>query len=94
MGMRVANLEEVKPHAGCRQARQQQMAELYKMVPLSFENERLTVAMADPNNLQALDDLRNLLGIRNVQPVLRPPKQIEARSPRPTRTTKKSRSPT
>ena len=34
--------------------------------------------MADPNNLLALDDLRNLLGIRNVTPVLAPPKQIEA----------------
>ena len=33
--------------------------------------------MSDPNNLQAMDDLKNLLGIRNVNPVLAPPKQIE-----------------
>ena len=32
--------------------------------PLTFEDDTLTVAMSDPNNLPALDDLRNLLGIR------------------------------
>ena len=77
-GMRVANLEEVKPHPDAVKQVNKQMAELYKLVPISFENDTLTVALADPNNLQAMDDLRNLLGIRNVQPVLAPPKQIEA----------------
>jgi type IV pilus assembly protein PilB len=33
--------------------------------------------MADPNNLQALDDLRNFLGIQQVEAVLASPKQIE-----------------
>jgi type IV pilus assembly protein PilB len=37
----------------------------------------LTVVMADPNNLQALDDIRNFLGIQQVQAVLAPPKKIE-----------------
>ncbi len=76
-GMRVANLEEAKPHPDAVKLVQKQMAELYKLVPLSFENDVLSVAMADPNNLQAMDDLKNLLGIRNVHPVLAPPKQIE-----------------
>jgi len=77
-GMRVANLEDAKPHPDAVKIVQKQMAELYKLVPLSYENDVLTVAMADPNNLQAMDDLKNLLGIRNVNPVLGPPKQIEA----------------
>jgi type IV pilus assembly protein PilB len=77
-GMRLANLEEAKPNPEAIKLVQKQMAELYKLVPLSFENDTLTVAMADPNNLQAMDDLKNLLGIRNVNPVLAPPKQIEA----------------
>src|SRR5258708_6123168 len=37
----------------------------------------MTVVMADPGNLQALDDLRNFLGIQQVQAVLAPPRQIE-----------------
>jgi type IV pilus assembly protein PilB len=77
-GMRLANLEDAKPNPEAIKLVQKQMAELYKLVPLSFENDTLTVAMADPNNLQAMDDLKNLLGIRNVNPVLAPPKQIEA----------------
>jgi type IV pilus assembly protein PilB len=76
-GMRVASLEDVKPQPEAVKLVQKNMAELYKLVPLSYENDTLTVAMADPNNLQAMDDLRNLLGIRSVSPVLAPTKQIE-----------------
>ncbi len=77
MGMRVVNLDEVKTQPTAMGMVQQQMAELYKMLPLSFENDVLTVVMADPNNLQALDDIRNFLGIQQVQAVLAPPKKIE-----------------
>lgn len=77
-GMRVANLEDVKPEAAAIKIVQKPMAELYKLVPLTYENDVLTVAMSDPNNMQAMDDLRNLLNIKQVSPVLAPPKQIEA----------------
>ena len=40
----------------------QTMCELYKIMPISLVNEVLTVAMADPQNVSALDDLRNFLG--------------------------------
>ena len=76
-GMRVANLEETTPEPAAVKLVAKNMAELYKLVPLTFENDTLTVAMADPNNLMAMDDLRNLLGIRTVTPVLAPPKQIQ-----------------
>jgi type IV pilus assembly protein PilB len=76
-GMRVANLEDVTPSPEAVKLVAKNMAELYKLVPLSFESDTLTVAMSDPNNLMAMDDLRNLLGIRTVTPVLAPPKQIE-----------------
>ncbi|MBX9622192.1 MAG: Flp pilus assembly complex ATPase component TadA [Gemmataceae bacterium] len=76
-GMRVANLEETKPQPAAVKLVQKPMAELYKLVPISFENDTLSVAMADPNNLMAIDDLKNLLGIRNVSPILAPQKQIE-----------------
>jgi type IV pilus assembly protein PilB len=40
----------------------QTMAEIYKIMPISLKNGVLTVAMADPQNVAALDDLRNFLG--------------------------------
>jgi type IV pilus assembly protein PilB len=76
-GMRVANLEDTKPHPDAVKLVAKNMAELYHLVPISYENETLTVAMSDPNNLQAMDDLKNLLGIRQVSPILAPAKQIE-----------------
>jgi type IV pilus assembly protein PilB len=76
-GMRVSTLEDVKPTPESVKIVPQNMAELYKMVPLSFENDTLTVAMSDPNNLQAVDDIKNFLSIRNVQAVLAPPNAVE-----------------
>jgi type IV pilus assembly protein PilB len=76
-GMRVINLEDEKPSPQAITMVQQTMAEVYKILPLKFENGALTVVMADPNNLQALDDLRNFLGIQQVEAVLASPKQIE-----------------
>ncbi|MBD3673012.1 MAG: Flp pilus assembly complex ATPase component TadA [Planctomycetaceae bacterium] len=40
----------------------QTMAEIYKIMPISLKDSTLTVAMAEPQNLEALDDLRNFLG--------------------------------
>jgi len=77
-GMRVANLEDTKPQAAAVKLVMKNIAEMYKLVPLTLENDVLTVAMSDPNNMQAMDDLRNLLNIKQVSPILAPPKQIEA----------------
>jgi len=77
-GMKVSTLEDMKPTADALKAVPQNMAELYKMVPLTFEMDTLTVAMSDPNNLQALDDIRNFLGIRTVNAVLAPAHAVEA----------------
>ena len=71
-GMRVVNLEEIKPTPEAVKLVPENMAEVYKVLPLSFENDTLTVAMSDPNNLPALDDLRNFLGIKQVKAVLAP----------------------
>ncbi len=76
-GMRLVNLEEEKPTPQAIQMVQQTMAEVYKILPMKYENGVLTVAMADPNNLQALDDLRNFIGLGQVEAVLATPKQLE-----------------
>jgi len=78
LGLRVVNLDDTKPQPAAIAVVQQQMAELYKMLPISFENDVLTVAMSDPSNLQALDDIRNFLGIQQVQAALAPAAKIEA----------------
>ncbi len=39
------------------------MATVYKVVPISFRDNVLTVAMAEPQNIAALDDLRNMLNV-------------------------------
>jgi type IV pilus assembly protein PilB len=77
-GMALVNLEEVKPTPEAMKAVPQNMAELYKMLPLKVEADVLTVVMSDPNNLMALDDLRNMLGIRQVVAQLGQVSKIEA----------------
>ena len=61
-GMPVVNLEETNIAAKVLELVPPTMAELYKIMPISLKNEVLTVAMADPQNVGALDDLRNFLG--------------------------------
>jgi type IV pilus assembly protein PilB len=77
-GMAIINLEEVKPTPEALKAVPQNMSELYKMLPLKIEADVLTVVMSDPNNMMALDDLRNMLGIRQVTAQLAPLSKIEA----------------
>ena len=77
-GLRMSTLEDAKPQPEAVKIVPQNMAELYKMAPLSFENDTLTVAMSDPNNLQALDDIKNFLGIRSVTAVLAPQAAVES----------------
>ena len=77
-GMRVSSLEDAKPSPESIKIVPQNMAELYKLVPLSFESDTLTVAMSDPNNLQAIDDIKNFLSIPNVVAVLAPASAVEA----------------
>jgi len=79
-GLKVANLEEVKPTPEVLKLVQENMAQVYKILPLSYENDVLTVVMADPSNLSALDDLRNFLGVKTVSAMLAPQYQIDEAS--------------
>ncbi|MDQ7778853.1 MAG: ATPase, T2SS/T4P/T4SS family [Planctomycetota bacterium] len=61
VGMEVVNLEEIQiPKEVCEKI-SPTMAKVYKIMPIKFENNILTVAMADPLNVNVLDDLRFLL---------------------------------
>ena len=61
-GMPVINLEETNIQSNVLELVPQTMAEIYRIMPVSLKNNVLTVAMADPQNVGALDDLRNFLG--------------------------------
>jgi type IV pilus assembly protein PilB len=73
----VVNLEEQKPSPESIKLVPENMAQVYKILPLNFDSETLTVVMSDPDNLPALDDLRNFLGIKQVKAVLSSARQIE-----------------
>jgi type IV pilus assembly protein PilB len=60
-GLKVVNLQEVKPSPEAMALVNETMATVYKVLPLSIKDKILTIAIGDPTNLPALDDLRNLL---------------------------------
>src|SRR5438874_496998 len=76
-GLPVVNLEETKPTPDSIKLVPENMAQVYKILPLTFEDDTLTVVMSDPGNLAALDDLRNFLGVKLVAAVLAPQFQID-----------------
>lgn len=62
-GMPIVNLNETTIVPRVLELVPMTMAELYKIMPISIKDDVLTVAMADPQNVGALDDLRNFLGV-------------------------------
>ena len=53
------------------------LARRYKMIPVAREGRKLKVAMADPNNLTALDDVRLVTGL-DIEVLLAGEREIEA----------------
>lgn len=54
----------------------QRIAEAYNIIPIRIRNDEIIVAMQDPNNLQAIDQVNQLSGLR-VKPVQASPGQIQ-----------------
>ena len=57
-GMEVVNLSEITPQPEAVEKVDEALARPFGFVPLTFDGTTLTVAMADPNNKSALDDIR------------------------------------
>ncbi|HVU86631.1 MAG TPA: ATPase, T2SS/T4P/T4SS family [Pirellulales bacterium] len=53
------------------------MAQLYRIIPVSFKNGTLVIAMCDPQKLSILDELRNFLGY-DVRAVVATERDIKA----------------
>lgn len=62
MGMQTISLEEFKFEEEVLEKISETMAQLYRVVPLKLENNLLTVATCDPQNLTIQDELRTFLG--------------------------------
>jgi type IV pilus assembly protein PilB len=62
MGMRVIVLAEHTSPPEALQKVTETMAQMYRVVPISFEGNTLTLATCDPQNLSIQDELRTFLG--------------------------------
>ena len=62
MGMQTIALEDVELSEEVLSKITETMAQLYRVVPLKFEDNVLTVATCDPQNLTIQDELRTFLG--------------------------------
>ena len=60
-GMGTINLDSVEILPEIIQKVPKAMAGIYRVIPVKFQDDVLTIAMADPMNIQVLDDLRLML---------------------------------
>ncbi len=74
--LKLLNPDELKPQPEALTLVPEPMATVYKVLPLTYKDNLLTVAMGDPNNLPSLDDLRNFLNIPEVVACLAPQTSI------------------
>ena len=63
MGMQTVSLEDVELPEEVLETITETMAQLYRVVPIRFEGNTLTVATCDPQNLSVQDELRTFLGV-------------------------------
>ncbi|QDU31252.1 Type II/IV secretion system protein [Anatilimnocola aggregata] len=62
MGMKVVELGDINITPELLSKVTESMAQLYRVIPVHFEGNRLTVATCDPQNITIQDELRSLLG--------------------------------
>ncbi|HWB20717.1 MAG TPA: ATPase, T2SS/T4P/T4SS family [Phycisphaerales bacterium] len=77
-GMRMVDIDVDKISKEAIEALPAETATTYQIVPLEFnkQNNTITIAMKDPGNFRAVDDLRLLMGFKVVA-VVAPPEQID-----------------
>ena len=63
MNMPVVGLADIVIQPEVLQYVTEPMAQLYRIVPVSFEDGTLTIAMCDPQKLSIIDELRSFLGM-------------------------------
>jgi type IV pilus assembly protein PilB len=77
MGMKVVSLAEQQIPPELLERLTETMAQLYRVIPVRFDGQTLTVATCDPQNLTVQDELRTFLGY-NIEMVVSPEREIKA----------------
>ncbi len=77
VGLRFADLSEYPVDPAAAAAIPEAVARRYLAIGVGFEDGKLVVAMSDPANVFALDDIRTITG-REVQPVVATASDVEA----------------
>src|SRR2546428_7008067 len=77
IGFRFVDLGDYAVDASAAALISEQVARRYRALPIGHEDNKLIVAMADPANLFALDDIRTLTGME-IKPVVGTAADIEA----------------
>jgi type IV pilus assembly protein PilB len=75
-GLKVVGASDIKIQPEALTLVPETMAGVYKVLPMAVGDGSLTVVIGDPVNLPALDDLRNFLGLKEVNAVLASPTVI------------------
>jgi type IV pilus assembly protein PilB len=76
MGMQVITLSDVTIPHNVLSYVTEPMAQLYRIIPISFRDGTLTIAMSDPQKLSVLDELRNFLGYE-IRAAVSTPREIQ-----------------
>jgi type IV pilus assembly protein PilB len=69
LGLEFVDLTEYQIDPSASALIPESLARRYKALPVGFDNDKIVVAMSDPSNVLALDDIRTLTG-REVAPVV------------------------
>ena len=77
IGLHFVDLSDHQIDATAAALLPEQVARKYRALPVGYEDDKLVVAMADPANLFALDDIRTITGM-DVQPVVATAADIES----------------
>jgi type IV pilus assembly protein PilB len=77
IGFRFVDLSTITIDATAASLVPEHVARRYRALPIGYEESKLVVAMADPANLFAMDDIRTITGM-DVQPIVATVGDIEA----------------
>ncbi len=77
LGLQFVDLSDTVVDSNAAALIPEQVARRYRALPVGFDDSRLIVAMADPANLFALDDIRTITGME-VKPVVATAADIES----------------
>jgi type IV pilus assembly protein PilB len=77
VGLTFVDLSDHQVDAHAASLLPEQVARRYRALPIGYEDSRLVVAMADPANLYALDDIRTITGME-IKPVVATAGDIDA----------------